>query len=398
MITLFVAYIDRLNITFALPLMADEYGWTNEQVQQYGSQLIGLFYAAYGISNIFLTPLTASWGTRKNLILIICLWSIFTALGAFVSQILMLLLATRILLGLSEGIHVPMMMTATKSWFPPHERGRANSIVAAGIFLAFLLSPLFLVPMMAEFGWRSGFHLLAFIGLLLSLPLVYFFVYDKPELSPSIQDSELAYIREGLAEEQKQQDSGLNWRQAIRIPGFLFFIGIGVGNNLIGVGLSSWIPTYFTEVRGIPFEEVSWLVAAPYAFSILGLLIWSVLGDHYSIRAMIAGICGILAGLALLLALQVDSLLAVVIFFSLGTFFLCSFQAAEFALLQRILPQDKFASFSGMYNGMAILLGGGLGPALMAPIIGDGEGTWSITVVAVIYGLMLLGLYRKLKY
>ena len=139
MVTLFVGFMDRLNITFALPLMAQEYGWTDAQVQVYGSRLLGMFYAAYGVANIFLTPFAARLGTRRSLMIIVVLWSVFTALGAFVSQFIMLLLASRILLGLAEGVHVPMMMTATQAWFPPAERSRANSIVAAGIFWPYCL-------------------------------------------------------------------------------------------------------------------------------------------------------------------------------------------------------------------------------------------------------------------
>lgn len=398
MTTLFVAFIDRLNITFALPLMAEEYSWNDEQVRQYGSQLMGLFYAAYGVANILLTPLAARSGTRRSLILIICLWSLFTALGAFASQVVMLLLATRILLGLSEGVHVPMMMTATKAWFPPEERSRANSIVAGGIFLAVLLAPVLLVPLMDGLGWRAGFHVLAAMGLLISLPLVVLFVHDTPAGHPGISDDERDLIAAGLEREQDQQVSGLTWLQAVRVPGFLLFIAIGACNNLIGLGLSSWIPTYFTRTRGIPFEDITWLVAGPNACSLLGLLVWATLGDRFNRRAVVTGIGAMLAGIFLFLALQAESLTGVIILFSLGVFCLTAFQAAEFALLQRILPQDKFASHAGLYNGLAIIVGGGLGPALLSPVVGSGEGTWVVAAVAAACGLLLFVLSRRVNY
>ena len=398
MVTLFVAFIDRLNITYALPLMADEYGWTAEQLQDYGSQLLGLFYVAYGLSNIFLTPFAARFGTRTSLMVIICLWAFFTALGAFVSQFLMLLLATRILLGLAEGVHVPMMMTTTKAWFPPHERSRANSIVAAGIFLALLLSPLVLVPLMSHFGWRAGFHVLALIGLLISLPLVYFFVYNRPAEHPTLSAQELSDITEGTSQEETQQESGLSLRQAIRIPGYLWLLAVGACNGMIGVGLSSWIPTYFTRVRGIPFEDVAWLVVGPNAFSLLGLALWAYLGDRFNVRGLIIGLCAILGGLTVFIAMQVASLAVFVGLFSLAVFLLCSFQATEFALLQRIVPHDKFAHLAGLYNGLSIVIGGGLGPALLAPIISTGEGTWAILLIASVGGLLSLNLYRILRY
>ena len=85
------------------------FGMSEAQTRDYGSLLMGLFYAGYGLANIFLTPLAARLGPRRSLVIIVTLWSLFTALGAWVSQWLTLLMATRVLLGLSEGVHVPMM-------------------------------------------------------------------------------------------------------------------------------------------------------------------------------------------------------------------------------------------------------------------------------------------------
>ena len=398
MVTLFVAFIDRLNITYAIPLMAEEYGWTETQLQDYGSRLMSMFYVAYGLANVFLTPIAARWGTRTCLLVIICLWSVFTAAGAFISQFMMLLLLSRVLLGLSEGVHIPMMMTATKAWFPPGERSRANSIVALGIFTAALAAPFLLVPLMAEFGWRSGFHLLAMLGLLVSLPLVYVFVRDTPAQDPGIPANELNHINRGLAEEASEQSSGLNWSEALKLPGFLLLLLAGATNNLIGLGLTSWIPTYFTQARGIPFAEITWLVAGPTAFSLLGVVTWALLGDRLNLRALLTGTGAIVAGVALFLALRSESLMAVIVLMSLAVFFLSSFQASEFALLQRIVPQDRFAPLAGLYNGASIIVGGGLGPYILAPIIGSGEGTWIVSMVALAGGAFLLTLRRTVRY
>jgi MFS family permease len=397
MVTLFVAFLDRINITFALPLMAQEYGWTDAELQRYGSLLMGFFYGAYGLSNIFLTPFANRIGTRRSLFLIIVLWSIFTALGAVVSQFMMLLLATRVLLGLSEGVHVPMMATAVKAWFPLNERSRANSIVVAGIFLAILLSPMMLVPIMAEYGWRAGFHLLAGAGLVISMPLVYLLVHDTPQKHPSLPQPEREYIASGHAEEEGHS-AQISWRDIWSMPSYLLFILIGVGNNLVGLGLTTWIPSYYTNRRGIPFEDITWLVAGPYAFSLLGLITWATLGDRLNMRAALTGGCAILAGGIFFFALDAPSITAVIVLFSIGVFLLSSFQASEFALLQRVIPQEKFAAAAGTYNGLSAFIGGGLGPLIMSPMIGDGSGTWMISLVVVTNGLLLLWFYRMVRY
>ncbi len=397
MVTLFVAFIDRLNITYALPLMAAEYNWSYEQLQEYGAQLMSAFYVAYGLANIFLTPIAARWGTRNCLIIIVCLWSIFTAAGAFISQFFMLFLLSRVLLGLSEGIHVPMMMT-TKAWFPPAERSRANSVVAVGIFSAALAAPFVLVPLMAEFGWRSGFHLLALLGLLVSLPLVILFVRNTPADEPTLSAAERNHIQSGIAGEQDFQSSEMAWLDVVRLPGFVLILAAASAYSVIGLGLTSWIPTYFTQNRGIPFSEITWLVAGPTAFSLLGIALWAVIGDRFNRRALMTGAAVMIAGTCLFFALGAESLTRVIILMSLAVFCLSTFQASEFALLQRVVPQHHFASMAGLYNGASIIVGGGIGPYLMAPMIGDGEGTWTISLVALACGGVFMMLHRTLRY
>ena len=123
--TFLVAYYDRLNISLAMPLIAIENGWSDAETASNGALLMSLFYGGFGVANIFLTPLGERIGPRRSLVVIILLWSLFTALGALASQVLTVFMASRVLLGLSEGIHPPMMNQLTNTWFAPGERSRA---------------------------------------------------------------------------------------------------------------------------------------------------------------------------------------------------------------------------------------------------------------------------------
>ena len=398
MVTFFVGFMDRINITFALPLMAQELAWTEAETRKYGSLLMGLFYGAYGLANILLSPIAARFGPRRSLMFIVCLWSVFTAMGAWVSQWIMLLLASRVLLGLSEGVHVPMMTTATKTWFPLEERARANSIIVAGIFLAVLLAPMILVPMMGTFGWRSGFLFLAAAGALVSLPLIYRFVHDSPEQHPAISEEELAHSAAGREREAAEEVSGQLLRSLFTTPRFMLFFFIGVLNNLMSIGVTSLLPTYFTNKRGIPYEDITFLVAAPYAFSLVGVALWSTLGDRFNIRAALAGFGFGAAGIVIYIALNTESLPVVIVCMTAAVFLFSAYTASEFALAQRIMPLDQFAAGMGFYNGATALIGGGLGPALMSPLIGDGEGTWIITAIALFNAGLLFIYYRMVRY
>jgi MFS family permease len=398
MVTFFVGYLDRLNITFAVPLMAVEFGWSDVQTRDYGSLLMGLFYAGYGLANIFLTPFAVRLGPRRSLLLIVILWSLFTALGAWVSQWLMLLMATRVLLGVSEGVHVPMMSQLTKTWFPMEERARANSIFVSGLFFAVILSPVMLVPLMTEFGWRMGFVLIALFGLLLSLPLVAWLVHDTPQAHPDVSPAELAYIDEGRARECEQENAQHSWAELFSMPRFLLLSVVGIINNVVALGFSSWLPTYFTNNRGIAFEDITYLVAVPYAFSLLGIGVWAWLGDKFNIRASLAGLGFAGAGTMIYVALQSDSLLVVMVCFSLAVFLISSYNACEFAMIQRIVPLEKMAPSMGVYNGCTTIIGGGLGPFIVSPIIVQGGPFWIVSAIAAFNGVLLFWAWRLIRY
>ena len=112
--TFLVAYYDRLNIALAMPLIAAENGWTDAETASNGALLMGLFYAGFGIANIFLTPFGTRAGPRRSLIVIILLWSLFTALGALASQVMMIFMASRVLLGLSANSKVCCSLRTTR--------------------------------------------------------------------------------------------------------------------------------------------------------------------------------------------------------------------------------------------------------------------------------------------
>ena len=62
-----------------MPLIAAENGWTDAETASNGALLMGLFYAGFGIANIFLTPFGTRAGPRRSLIVIILLASLYPA-------------------------------------------------------------------------------------------------------------------------------------------------------------------------------------------------------------------------------------------------------------------------------------------------------------------------------
>ncbi|MBB6522062.1 MFS transporter [Pseudoteredinibacter isoporae] len=390
MITMYIGYLDRMNISLALPLIAEEMQWSLSDKQYYGGLLMSCFYLAYGLANLFLTPFAAKLGPRRSLLIIIVLWSIFTSLGAIFSHILLLFVASRILLGVSEGTHVPMMNQLTKNWFEDRERSRATGIWMAGLFMAILTGPLLLVPVMHQLGWRSGFHLLAIAGLVLSLPLVYFIVQDHPPKQ---------------AEQNAFDNTGAQQRQAlwqvIRSPAYIAAQCMGIFNNMLAVGISNWMPSYLSSRQDVEYSDLAYLNTIPYVFSLLALLFFSWLGDRTSRRSRNAAICFFLGGLTLFLSFNQASLFVTMMGFTLGVCCITAFTACEHPIVQTLFPQHLVAQGSGIFNGTAMILGGGLGTFFIGQLMADSNSQvniWPLFFLCVAASISGLFLHRFTRF
>ncbi len=351
--SLLIGYVNRMDISFALSAMAEEFSWSSAQVGRYGGILLGLFFFCYGLSNMLLSPLAARLGPRKSLIVITIGFSAATMLGAPLGGSILTFGIARGLLGIAQGPHVPMMNTVTHHWFPPGERSRANGIWISGMVLAPLIAPVILAPVIGAFGWRTMFLLVGLCGAGLAAPLLWLFVYDAPCQSPWLRRSEVAHIEAQYEPVMDKEDWAF-----LKLPDFWLALVGGILNNFCVFGIMFWLPVYFTEGRGLPFADLWYAASLPYVVGVAGIAVMAVLGDAANCRALIAGIGFTLTAAAVYLAAMTPSLPLAIVCFAAGVFFQTAYGAQEFALLQRILPRNTISRGAGVYNGIAVLLGG----------------------------------------
>ncbi len=403
LVSALISFLDRMNISFALPQMAKDYGWTTEQIGSYGGLALGIFWIGYGLAQIFFSPIGEKYGPRKSIIVVVILFSIFTVLQAPFGLIFVGLIIVRICLGLSEGIHVPMMNMLTKRWFPLNERSRANALWTVGMLLAMVVAPFVVVPITDIWGWRAMFIILGIAGMIITLPLMHTFVYDTPGEDPRMSREEIQFIESGSElDEPDEEDLWKGIKLFLRRKAYWFCILSGISSNMAIYGVLSWLPTYFVKEKGLNFMDLTWAASIPYGFAILGVLLWSYLGDKTNRRALLSSISFLLAGIMLWFAASADSITMVLILFSLTVFIEVSYIANEYAIVQRILPRSHVATGIGFYNGAGTLIGGGLGPVVVGGVVAATgsytTGLLSITAVCGFGALVVFILSRFLKY
>jgi len=388
-----------------LPRIAQDFGWSDREIGANGQILLGAFFISYGLANIFLSPLAERFGPKRSVILAIALFSGVTILSAPLGSSLLALVLLRLLLGLSQGIHLPMISLIVSRWFPLEERSRANALWLLGLLLELAISPLLVVWLVNAFGWRLAFAVLGISSLLVAIPLMVKFVQDSPQHYPSMTIAELDYIKTGqvLSTNPPVKTSVfMDWKMLISDRQFWLAVLGGALNNFCGFGVWGWLPTYFNRAKGIDFEALSWPLTVVFIASVVGTIIMGIVGDRLGKRSLTAAIgCG-LTGLMIYIATTMQDVKLLVFFFACAVFCQSAFMAQEYAIVQRLLPAHQVGSGTGLYNGLSVFFGG-VGGSFVPGAIVAATGNFDTGMVSVVAGawlacLVMLLLARLLKY
>lgn len=112
------------------------------------------------------------------------------------------LMLTRVLMGFAQSIVTPFSCGLIQAAFPVHQQGIAFGIFNVGVYIAFSLSLSLGVYLYDEYGWKAGYKLFGFIGLLVSTAsgvFVFFFglrleIPDtEDDVTMATEESDAAY-------------------------------------------------------------------------------------------------------------------------------------------------------------------------------------------------------------
>jgi sugar phosphate permease len=391
-VTVFVNYLDRNNIALAMPRIAQDFGWTDREIGSNGELLLAAFFVPYALSNMLLSPVAERFSPKRSTIAAIMAFSLFTILMGILGRSLTLLIVLRLLLGVGEGVHIPMLSALTSRWFLPGERSRANAIWSAGILVATAIAPLIIVPLISSTGWRTTFAVLGTVGLLLSIPLVYFFVQDQPRGNNVIKDT------------VPSEDIAMKKLNVSYIRDRRFWLAVlgGILNAFCAFGILNWLPIYFNRAKGIDFTRLGWSLALVFAAGIVGIILMAYLGDRFHCRALLASVGFLIASVMVYFASASNTLELLVLFFAIAVFCQSAYAAQEYAIVQRLLPSDRVGAGTGLYNGLSVLfggVGGSLIPGSIIAMTGNfNAGMLSIVCGALIASFVMFVLARMIKY
>ncbi|MFI2957917.1 MFS transporter [Priestia sp. JSM ZJ58] len=240
---------------------------------------MNLSYAEWGLvgsSYYWLYPITgifgAAWadriGAKKVLGFLMLTWA-FLQFGVLAIAALPLLVIYRILLGAFEGPFSPVAYNHADKWFPPKQRGFANSIVVAGGTVGAMIAAPLLVSLITLLGWKAAF---ACLGL---ASIVWFFLFQFfTKESP---------VKRYQKVQKKAQLEKINVKDFLKLlgsPSALFTTLAYFSTYILVVWFSVWLPIYLVEAIKMSPGEMGYSVAIIGIVSVLIYTGVSMLSDY----------------------------------------------------------------------------------------------------------------------
>ncbi|MDA8441413.1 MAG: MFS transporter, partial [Peptococcaceae bacterium] len=170
-----VSYMDRANLSMAVPLIMKEF---NLSASQIGVVISGLTIG-YTILNFPGGFLADRFSPKRILMFSLTFWSLFTILTGAVGGLTSLVIV-RILFGASEGPLGPSNTKIVSQWMLPRERGIATGIWLSAMTLGVVVGAPLAGFVIQAMGWRAVFYVFGF-GSLVLVALTGFLITSKPE-------------------------------------------------------------------------------------------------------------------------------------------------------------------------------------------------------------------------
>jgi len=385
LVAVMTAFFDRINIAvlFSDPEFQQAMG-TSDPARM--GLLMTAFLVPYGLSILLFSISGDFFGPRKTLTSIAGLLAATMALMGTVSSYILMFVG-RVFLGLMEGPQFGTATATVKNWFPLHEQGRANALWTIGSPLGSAIGFPLVILLNAQFGWRVSFFVLAALNAFIVLPLIWYFLKDKPPQASAAPVSQVQSASFGEALIVLINDWKI-WLLTIYNCGAMIFLW----------GFNSWLPSYLREARQFDMAATGFYSSLPFVFMLAGMISGAWLGDKTGRRAVICGSSLFLTGVFIYLAANAPNATNSALFLAFSAGFWGSTVPTLFAMGMQIIPAKITAAGFGIYAGISNLVAS-TAPFIMGVLIGNAgnfiAGLQFLVFSCMLCSLVMIPLMRK---
>lgn len=363
-----VNQLDKTNISVIVadPAFLSQMGLAGQPARI--GLLSTVFFLGYGVGLFAWGFVVDRLGPRQSAIVGVSGWALATVWCAVTHSVRELYVA-RLMLGFAEGCIWPVCNSYSGRWFPASEHGRIQSMWVNGNQFGIALGLPLVTALISVGGWRMVFWVLGIGSLLLVEPVIFFLAPDEPTGSRYANQEERSFILNKRARQSVTPEPGSpQLISLIRKPAFWLVTICHAGTVATLFGLGSWIPTYLTQARGLPFHALGSWVSLSYVIPILLALAMGYYADRVGRFSLVGAETAAITTAFVLIAVTVRSTVvsALVLVAALAAPMI--YAAMNASLMQRLAPPHQIGSATGVFVGAGNLIGG-LAPAILGYLI-----------------------------
>jgi len=383
-----LAYIDRINVSFAGLTMRSDLGMS---AATFGFA-VGMFYWGYSIFEVPSNVVLEKVGARIWIARIMITWGILAGLTAAVSGPTSFAIV-RFLLGVAEAGFFPGIILYFTYWFPSRHHARIVSGFLIGLPVAVALGApistalLGLDGLFGLRGWQIMYIAEAvptvFIGV-----LTYFVLTDRPQEAKFLSEEERNWLVSTIAAERRATEAVRKFTmwEALYNPKVLLLSLNYLGIVTASLGMLIFIPQIIKSLGNYSNMTVGWLTMIPYICGAIAMVVWGRISDRMNERRWNLFFGCVLSTVGLVIAGMTMGTWGALVGMSIAAMGFYGSKGPFFAMPPMFLSGPALAAGIAWINSIGNL-GGFFGPSyvgLMKDLTGGYAGG--------LYGLALLGL------
>jgi len=341
-VSIFLNYIDRSNLSLAAPIMEREFALSPTAL----GRLFAAFFWTYALLQLF--GISGWLAERYPVALVLAgglfVWSAATVLTGVLAGF-QALFAMRLLVGAGESVAYPCYSRIFATDIPSHSRGRANALLDAASKLGPALGTLLGGVLLLRVGWRMFFVVLGAASLVWLVP---WFLW-APRSGAAVT---------AVAAGRPSTLQILGTRSA-----WGAFLGHFCG-NYFWFFLLTWLPEYLVKDRGFTNERMVAISSTAY-FAIAGATLaagwisdrWFASGGSVTRVRKTVVVCGLGFSTIILPVAAVENRSVAVVLLLLACIAFGTYTSNHWAITQTLAGPLAAGRWTSLQNGIGNLSG-----------------------------------------
>jgi len=391
-----VAYLDRINVGFAVLQMKGQLGFS-DSVYGLGA---GIFFVGYFFFQLPSNLVLERVGARRWIGTLMIAWGVISS-AMCLTHSAWSFYALRFLLGVAEAGFFPGVIYYLRGWFPAEARaGVVALFMAAGPVSGIVGGPI--SGALLDLGRPAGLAGWQWMFLIEGLPAIvlgmvsWTVLANGPEDARWLGETERNWLRAKLIVPQPPSRSkveplqGRPWysSRALWLLAFVYF-----GLNTCTYGVSLWLPSALKNLSGLPNLLLGFVSAVPYIVAVVAMVLVGTHSDRTGERRKHVAACAMFGAVALLAAGASTGLAMSVAAFGLALAASSSMTGPFWAMASGALTEGAAARGIAVINSIGNL-GSGFGPYwigyLRDATQGFRAGLWSVAAVLFAAGVVVM--------